>query len=635
MVRMHPTRLPEKANRSEQRLFTAFEGLQARDDWVVITGLSVGQHVAGLSGEVDAIVIAPGKGILVIEAKTAEHVEYRDGQWYLARNPAPTKNPLVQLDGARRSIRHFLRQRELLNGDEPIARLVWFTNLGRWQFDNGSPHDLTFFEWELAWADDLAKPAETVERVLAEHSAWFGEAEGVDVEPASLTAEHASEIADALLASFTATSSAGDRRRLRLIDERALLADQELVLELLETNAHLYFDGPAGCGKSWLVAVAARRHARAGRRTLLTCWNLLMGQSLREMVGESPHDLEVADLNAVMLRVCGLEANPDGADDHWYRTELPQRALAALAEHPDRGGFAAICIDEFQDIAGVPLLMDVVRALTLGGDISAAHLVLAGDAGQQIMRAAGERAEPLIAARELVGDLVHVRVRRNCRVAPRLLRAISGQLGRPLDHSGDRLADSTDARLEVTPVNEGRELPALLSALKSLLEQFGPEEIVVLSPYGQQSSLVGQFLAREPVNKEERQLRELLSGERAVSWRSIFKEKGLDASAVVLTDITSEAAAWADEHRLSWNDILYVGMTRAQYRCAVLRNAGAPWRGAVDAELAAARAGAARAGVRVVGAGGGAASSAMARMFGQAKAVVVGQSEDAAVDQSS
>lgn len=635
MVRMHPTRLSEKANRSEQRLFTAFEGLQGRDDWVVITGLSVGQHVAGLSGEVDAIVIAPGKGILVIEAKTAEHVEYRDGQWYLARNPAPTKNPLAQLDGARRSIRHFLRRRELLTGDEPIARLVWFTNLGRWQFDNGTPHDLTFFEWELAWADDLAKPAETVERVLAEHSAWFGEAEGVDVEPASLTAEHAIEIADALLASFTATSSAGDRRRLRLIDERALLADQELVLELLETNAHLYFDGPAGCGKSWLVAVAARRHARAGRRTLLTCWNLLMGQSLREMVGESPHDLEVADLNAVMLRVSGLKANPDDADDHWYRTELPQRALAALAEHPERGGFAAICIDEFQDIAGVPLLMDVVRALTFRGNISAAHLVLAGDAGQQIMRGAGERAEPLIAARELVGDLVHVRVRRNCRVAPRLLRAISGQLGRPLDHSGDRLADSTDARLEVTPVSEGRELPALLSALKSLLEQFGPDEIVVLSPYGEQSSLVGRFLTREPGNKEERQLRELLSGERAVSWRSIFKEKGLDASAVILTDITSEAATWADEHRLSWNDILYVGMTRAQYRCVVLRNAGAPWRGAVDAELAAARAGAARAGVRVVSAGGGSASSAMARMFGQAKAAVVEQSEDAVIDQSS
>lgn len=615
MPRMHPTRPDPKANRSERQLFTAFEGLQGYDDWVVLTGLSVGQHVAGLSGEVDAIVIAPGKGILLIEVKTAEHVEYRDGQWYLAKNPSPTKNPLVQLDGARRSVRHFLKQHDLLAGDEPIARLVWFANLGRWQFDNGSPHDLTFFEWELAWSDDLAKPAETVERVLAEHSAWFGEAEGVDVEPASLTAEHASSIADALLATFTATSSAADRRRARLIDERALLADQELVLDLLETNPHLYFDGPAGCGKSWLVAVAARRHARAGRRTLLTCWNVLMAESLRQMVGESPLDLEVADLNAVMLRVCGLDANPEVADDHWYRHELPERALAALAQHPERGAFAAICVDEFQDIAGVPLLMDVLRALSVGGDIARASIVLAGDAGQQIMRAAGERAEPLPAARELAPGLVHVRVRRNCRVAPRLLRAISGQLGRPLDHSGDRLPDAADARLEVTTVTEGREVPALLSTLKGLLEQHGPDDVVVLSPFGEQSSLVGQFLARDPENKEERQLRDLLTGERAIAWRSIFKSKGLDAAAVVLTDITPEAAAWADERRLSWNDLLYVGMTRAQYRCVVLRSGGAPWSGALDAELALARLDSARAGLRVVGGATSAGvAAAMARM---------------------
>ncbi|MFL0712430.1 MAG: hypothetical protein ACJLS2_07130 [Microcella pacifica] len=151
------------------------------------------------------------------------------------------------------------------------------------------------------------------------------------------------------------------------------------------------------------------------------------------------------------------------------------------------------------------------------------------------------------------------------------------------------MPDSTPGALDVVPVAEGRELPALLTALKAQLEQFGPDEVVVLSPFGEQPSLVGRFLAREPANREERQLRELLSGERAVAWRSIFKGKGLDAAAVVLTDITPDAAAWADERRLSWNDLLYVGMTRAQYGCAVLRSDSAPWSGELDAELGAAR----------------------------------------------
>ncbi len=192
------------------------------------------------------------------------------------------------------------------------------------------------------------------------------------------------------------------------------------------------------------------------------------------------------------------------------------------------------------------------------------------------------RANPLVEARRLAPALVHARVRRNCRVAPRLMRAIGATLSRPVDHSADRMPASTPSSLQVDSVAEGRELPALLTALKRLGEWYEPEDIVVLSPFGPQSSLVGRFLAREPENKEERALRELLTGERPVVWRSIFKAKGLDAPAVVVTDVTPEAAAWADEHNLSWNDLLYVGMTRALYACTALRGEGAPWRLASD-----------------------------------------------------
>jgi len=614
MPRMHPTRPHADANRSERQIFTAFEAIQDRDDWVVLTGLTVGQHVAGLSGEVDVVVIAPGKGILLIEVKTAEHVEYRDGQWFLAKNSSPTKSPLVQLDGARRSIRYFLKNRELLSGDEPIARLVWFANLGRWQFDNGSPQDLTFFEWELAWGDDLAKPAETVERVLAEYVSWYGTTEGLLVEPKALTADHAGEIADALLSNFTAATTPGTLRAARLIDERSLLEQQEIALELLETNPHLYFDGPAGCGKSWLVAIAARRAARAGHRTLLTCWNLLMAEELRALVGSSSLDIEIADLNSVMLRVSGIENNPVGADDHWFREELPARALEALLAHPERGGFAAICVDEFQDVAGVSVIMDLLHALASDADIGRAQVVLAGDAGQQIMRSTNDRSEPLAAARELTPDLVHVRVRRNCRVAPRLLRAISGQLGRPLDHSGDRMSESTFGQLDKVTVAEGRELPALATALKGLLEHHQADEIVVLSPFGPRSSLVGRLLSRVPETKEEHWLHEHFGGESGIAWHSISKYKGLDSAAVVLTDLSPESAAWADDHGLSWNDLLYVGMTRAQYRCTLLRAENTPWSGTLDPELGTVRA---RQGIRVVGGPSSAnAAAAMARMAG-------------------
>lgn len=238
------------ANSSERALFTAFEGALDRPDWVVIHSLSIGQNLAGVIGETDFLVIAPGAGMVVIEAKAPAQVEYRAGEWYLDRTPSPRKDPLKQLDGARRSIRGFLRDRDLLRGNEPIARMVWFTSLGRHQFDNHSPGDLQFFEWELGWHDDIAHPVAAVEKVLREHNAWFSEVGEVDLAPAAFTKEHADAIAAALLADFTVGQTKSDLRRERHGHEVRLLTEQRFALDLVERNDHVYFDGPAGTGRA-------------------------------------------------------------------------------------------------------------------------------------------------------------------------------------------------------------------------------------------------------------------------------------------------------------------------------------------------------------------------------------------------
>ena len=116
-----------------------------------------------------------------------------------------------------------------------------------------------------------------------------------------------------------------------------------------------------------------------------------MADELRLMTGSRP-DLEVHDLNSLMLSVCGLAANPADADNEWFQTTLPELAIEKLAEKPYLGGFEAICVDEFQDIAGNPRLLKVVIALA--------------------------------EARALVPDIVHLRLRTNCRTAPGLSMAL-------------------------------------------------------------------------------------------------------------------------------------------------------------------------------------------------------------------
>lgn len=602
MTRMIPARPRAGANVSEKRIFDAFAGATGADDWIVLHSLEIRRHAAQFQGEADFIVLVPGRGIVVIEAKSPEYVEYKDGDWRLDRVPNPGKSPLVQLDGSIRSLRGYLKKREVFGGAEPIARLVWFTSLDRFQFKNGSPGDMQFFEWELGWRGDLQNPVKAIQHLLDEHDAWYSSVDGVEHDPATMTAEHVEEIAAALLGDFAGGRSLADRKLERLDDESRLLKEQRVVLDMIERNDHVYFDGPAGTGKSYLLVQLAKRW-RAEGRTLVTCWNLLMADELRDGL-RTQRDGDVDDLNTIMLRLAGLDANPEDAAHEWYTEELPARALAALEADPTLGGYEAICVDEFQDIAGFPVVLDVLFALAGTGSATGTRIALAGDARQQILRPVDAHVDPYAVARERVPDLVHVALRRGLRQVDALTASAESLLSRRFGYRGHRAASTISAPLMVTPVADGADASsALTAALRDLLEHHQPHDIVILSPFGARNSLAGRVLAAEHFTKEERWLRERLrvpstgdvdlgpvdaatspvvaeatpaslpkAPHGRVRWGSIFKYKGLDAEAVILTDIGDDGLAFVRREGLDWFDLLYVGLTRARYRCVVIPN---------------------------------------------------------------
>lgn len=570
MPRMIPPAPRDGANVSERKIFSALEGMRDRDDWVVIHSLRIARHRTSFVGEADFIVLAPGKGIAVIEAKSPSSVRYEHGDWYLENTPTPIKNPLEQLDGVRRSLRGYLKELDLLDGSIPVARLVWFTSLGRHDFENASPGDMQLFEWELGWKDDLKNPAWLLDHLFNEYDAWYSQITEVEHDPSVFTPERAEEIAHALLGNFHISESTADRLQERQLAEATLLAEQELVLELLEHNEHIYLDGPAGTGKSHLIVQAAKRNNRAGIRTLVACWNLLMAEQLASQVGELKN-VTALDLNALMLSIVGLAENPEGATQEWYTKTLPLQALEAIKASKYANTFDAILIDEFQDIAGSPEILQFIESLS--SPFSSVKLVLAGDSRQQIMRKTDEQVDAFTVAKAWVPSLVHVRLARNCRNAEPIIQGAQKLMPRdPFGFTGFRMPKGVPSGFEVRDGSDN-ETGALVDALRDLLKDFSADQIVVLSPFAENRSLVGRFLARNEKTRGERWLRKQLEhaeGEGRIRWRSVFKFKGLDADAVVLTDIGETAKAFTAEHGLSFSNLLYVGLTRAKYRCIVL-----------------------------------------------------------------
>lgn len=569
MPHMIPANYRNSTNNSERRIFNALEGILDRPDWLVFHSLVIRQHTTKLMGEADFVVVVPGQGIVVVEAKSPQSVTYHDGEWDLPGTPAAHKNPFTQIDGATGSIRSFLLREGAIDGDEPFARLVWFTSLGRHHFDNQSPSHLDFFEWELAWADDLTRPAAAIERVLKETIAWFSKAKDVVYTPSSLTPSKCHTIEQSLRGDFTIERDSRDAFFERQVLEAQALAEQRFALDLVEANRAVYFDGPAGSGKSYLALQAALSAIKRGERTLVTCWNLAMAEQLREQVSTLRGPSSVCDLGSLMLRAAGLDEHPSSATRDWYEDTLPRLAIAGLATRPQLRGFRNIVVDEFQDIAASPRLLDFLLALA-GPDV---HFVLAGDAHQQIMQPESAYVDPYATLKALLPDLVLARIQRNCRHAPNLIHESEQILGHPFGFTSYLLPAHTPGGADQIAVTPDTSTHSLVSVLKLLTQQYGNADVVVLSPRGTHS--LAQRALDEHTNANAADLRWLQANlgisPQHIRYGSISALKGIEVSAIVLTDVGQDSQRWAAEHGLSWNDLLYVALTRAKSHAVILR----------------------------------------------------------------
>ena len=104
------------------------------------------------------------------------------------------------------------------------------------------------------------------------------------------------------------------------------------------------------------------------------------------------------------------------------------------------------------------------------------------------------------------------------------------------------------------------------------MEPFTVRELVILSPYARERSAAGQALASETADARlTSRLGSALSGSAIedptrIRWGTIHEFKGLEAPAVILTDVDLSKGY----HR----DLLYVGASRATDRLVVLEQQG-------------------------------------------------------------
>ena len=584
MVEMIPKTREGEKNFAEEALFDGFKALKTRPDWVVVHSLKQRKVAQGDQAETDFVVFVPGKGIVLIETKGATSAIFDDGTWTMEGVPKATKNkdPFDQIDKGKANIRKQIRLQELDHNDIPLARLVWFPKLDQYTYTAGKNSGMAFSPYEIALSQNLATMVATIEDCLDQtikDNKTKGDSTAV-VNP--LTPETAKALAKHLVGALIAGQSIEQKAKMRNLAIQQAALEHEFMIDLIDQNQNMYFEGPAGAGKSSVLRNAAKKMNKESKQVLFLTYNLMLEEDTRRELRGSAN-IEVFSINDLLLKIVGKTDNPRGASTAWFEVELPKQALKALRdESKPLYKFDAIIIDEFQDFATKSLWLQVIKQILEDSKKRKPALILAGDDGQRVSESTADSSLDL--ASMYFPNLFHVTLRTNVRQAPKLVEEIYAFLNRTNPFRRNLLSENNVGSLEIVRINPGandektknNELKKLAEVVMGLLDDYKPSSIRVLSPYGEQkAALVRAFSLGDTHAKSVRELKKITkhtsNPDGQIRWRSIMKYKGLDSDVVIITDINNDSKRFTEERlKITLDDLLYMGMTRARFQVILL-----------------------------------------------------------------
>jgi hypothetical protein len=562
--------------------------------WTVLHSFDIADHRRRLAGEIDFLCLVPGKGVLVVEVKGCHSLRRHDGDWYYGQSTEPDhRGPFRQASEAMHSLRRRLAKLHPELDGIPFWSAVCFPFI---DFAEASPewHSWQVIDRRALQAQPIARLIEGVldqaRKRLAEHrSGWYRPELG---EPTSAECD---ALVGMLRPDFEFFESPKSRR-LRLDEEvRHYTEEQFEALEAIDANPRLVFDGPAGTGKTLIAIEAARRAVSRGRRVLLLCFNRPLGRWLQDETVDLGRGVTARTLHEHLRILAGIAPTREQrCRQEFWQEELPAMALETLLEG-ERRLYDEIILDEAQDVLRHSYL-DVLD-LTLRDGLARGRWRFFGDfTWQRIYDAEAltveEFLDPPAAARAAGAapiSAMRCALRINCRNTPRVAGfALAAGHVTP-GYKRVRRPDD-DLEPEVRWYEDGDQQLALLRAVLTELRDdgFDGPGVAVLSPSGNETCaaarLTGQPwrdrltpLVREPgeEGEEEEEVGDWLTAcipsdldavdlrAGKIKYSSIYRFKGLEAPAVVITDI--EALDTPAQRSL-----LYVGCTRALHRLVIL-----------------------------------------------------------------
>jgi hypothetical protein len=552
---MLPSRLdPATASPGEQDVFKRLQDDPATADWIVLHSLDIAHHIRAVSGELDFLVLVPGKGALALEVKACRTLRREDGLWfYGGQERGDPRGPFKQASQGMHSVR------KVVERHPDLGRVMFFSAV----LFPYVPFKDQSDEWHSWQAIDnrqfsAAPLSSLILGVLESARAFLATRPGARwfnpgaCEP---TRRQCEVISHLLRPNFETVQSPSQRRQERDHELRTFTEEQFAALDAMAANQRVLFEGAAGTGKTFLALEEAFRSARSGKRVLLLCFNTMLAAWLRDQAHQLDPSITTKTIHAYMLQISRQDT--PGTGRRYWEDDLPACALERLVEDESFIPFDEIIVDEAQDILRESYL-DVLD-LSLRGGLAAGAWRLFGDFERQALYGAADvSAEQFCSARG--GSPSRFRLATNCRNTPRIV-----ELTRLLCGLGDTYArvlrPDTGIEPSVRFVGSEDSAPTELAEILDELYRDGlrGSDIAVLSPLA--DGCCAARVMQAPWASRLVPARD--AGADEIPYATVHAFKGLEAAAIVITDINSITGSAAE-------NLLYTAMTRATDRLIVL-----------------------------------------------------------------
>lgn len=584
-----PTIAPGTPSDGEKLVFELLAADSAHPDWTILHPLDIAHHRRQMEGEIDFLLIAPGLGVLVVEVKGCKRLRREYGLWYLGANaPGEERGPFKQASEAMHSLR------ERLVKHWPELEGVLFQSAVCFPFLAFAETSEEWHSWQVIDKTKLdARPIgdcltstlrQARERAVSLQKVWFDQDVG---EP---TMERCAELVRVLRPDFEFFEAPKARARRTDEEIRHYTEQQFAALDYMRRMPRVVFDGPAGTGKTLLALEAARRSHAAGRSVLFLCFNRPLAAWLQDQAQGllNPKGAPTVIVRTIHQHMAELarhtvKGSPEDGTSYWDKA-LPEAAGDRLLENwdalqeaerddPDAaavasrlGVFDELIVDEAQDVLR-GCFRDVLD-LSLRGGLAEGTWRMFGDFAWQTIYDDTVSLERFC-ARDGGGCTVFP-LDENCRNTPRVA-GVACDAGHVQPGYLKVLRPDDGVKPEIRFYADGddqrRQLVDVLEALYD--SGFTGPRVAVLSTRAD-ARAVAASLTAAPWRDRLQALVDDETPDGRVNLRtgkthysSIYRFKGLEARAVVLTDI---------DHLSTPLDrsLVYVGATRATHRLVVL-----------------------------------------------------------------